>query len=294
MRFQYYDNLRIFNLAAEQNSFSAAAAALNMTKGAVSYQIKTLEAELGFALFYRHPNGISLTAKGKELLATVHSAFMEVERKISKLSDVNMRTLTIGVTSYFASRCLSPILMKFMVSYPDIQLRLQTMIDLNKLDGQGVDLAIRWGCGDWRDMSIEPLIPCPTFPTGNRFAYDLVQNIGIKKALSQLTLLRDRDDSDAWSHWHKIAKLDFIPSDSEMLIIPDPNVRVQAVIDGQGIALNDALIQDELDNERLFRLSDKALDNYGYFLAFQPGAYSNPDVEAFATWLKSELHLGVH
>ena len=79
-----------------------------------------------------------------------------------------------------------------------------------------------------------------------------------------------------------------------MLIIPDPNVRVQAVIDGQGIALNDALIQDELDNERLFRLSDKALDNYGYFLAFQPGAYSNPDVEAFATWLKIELHLGIH
>jgi DNA-binding transcriptional LysR family regulator len=149
-------------------------------------------------------------------------------------------------------------------------------------------------CGDWRDMSIEPLISCPAFPTGNRFAYDLVQNIGIKKALSQLTLLRDRDDSNAWSHWHKIAKLDFIPSNSEMLIIPDPNVRVQAVIDGQGSALNDALIQDELDNERLFRLSDKALDNYGYFLAFQPGAYSNPDVEAFATWLKSELHLGVH
>lgn len=294
MRFQYYDNLRIFNLAAEQNSFSAAAAALNMTKGAVSYQIKTLEAELGFALFYRHPNGISLTAKGKELLTTVHSAFMEVERKISQLSDVEMRTLTIGVTSYFASRLLSPILMKFMVLYPDIQLRLQTMVDLNKLDGQGVDLAIRWGCGDWQDMSIEPLITYPAFPTGNRFAFDLVQTVGIKDALSKLTLLRDRDDSDAWSHWQKIAKLDLILSASEMLIIPDPNVRVQAVIDGQGIALNDALIQDELDNERLFRLSEKALDNYGYFLAFQPGAYSNPDVEAFATWLKSELHLGIH
>lgn len=232
---------------------------------------------------YRHPNGISLTAKGKELLATVQSAFMEVERKISKLSDVNMRTLTIGVTTYFASRCFSPILMKFMASNPDIQLRLQTMIDLDKLNEQGVNLAIRWGCGDWRDMSIELLLPCPAFPTGNRFAYDLVKNIGIKRALSQLTLLRDRDDSNAWSHWHKIAKLDFIPTDSEILIIPDPNVRVQAVIDGQGIALNDALIQDELDNERLFRLSDKALDNYGYFLAFEPKAYSNPDVDAFAT-----------
>ena len=103
-----------------------------------------------------------------------------------------------------------------------------------------------------------------------------------------------RGNSNAWSHWHRIAKLDFIPSGSEMLIIPDPNVRVQAVIDGQGIALNDALIQDELDNERLFRLSDKTLDNYGYFLAFETGAYSNPDVEAFATRLKSELHLGIH
>lgn len=289
MRFQYYDNLRIFNLAAQQNSFSATATALNMTKGAVSYQIKTLEAELGFALFYRHPNGISLTAKGKELLATVHSAFEEVERKINTLSDGNLRTLTIGVTTYFASRCLSPLLMKFMVAYPDIQLRIQTMIDLSNLAGQGVDLSIRWGSGDWDDMTIEPLIKCPPFPTGNRLAYDLVRKIGIEKALSQLTLLRDRDDSNAWSHWHKTAKLAFTPSAMEMLIIPDPNVRVQAVIDGQGIALNDTFIQNEIDDRRLFRLSDTALDHYGYFLAYQPGAYSNPDVEAFATWLKGEL-----
>jgi DNA-binding transcriptional LysR family regulator len=289
MRFQYYDNLRIFNLAAQQGSFSAAANELNMTKGAVSYQIKGLEAELGFALFHRHPNGISLTAKGKELLATVHAAFEDVERKIANLSASNMRALTIGVTTYFASRCLSPLLMKFLVAYPDIQLRIQTMIDLDNLHGQGIDLAIRWGAGDWTDMSIDPLIACPAFPTGNRAAYDRVKKLGLEEALSSFTLLRDREDSNAWSQWHEAAGLNFTPSAMELLIIPDPNVRVQAVIDGQGIALNDTLIQNEIDNQRLFRLSESALENYGYFLAYQPGAFSNPDVEAFALWLKSEL-----
>ncbi len=47
------------------------------------------------------------------------------------------------------------------------------------------------------------------------------------------------------------------------------NIRMQAVVDDQGNALNDALVQGELDNERLFRFCDKALDNDGYFLAFQ-------------------------
>ncbi|MBS9717317.1 hypothetical protein ACFFUT_05270 [Pseudohalocynthiibacter aestuariivivens] len=34
----------------------------------------------------------------------------------------------------------------------------------------------------------------------------------------------------------------------DTLIIPDPNVRVQAVVDGQGIALNDAMVVRELED----------------------------------------------
>ena len=51
MRFQHFDALRVFSVVAENSSFSAAAEVLNLTKGAVSYQIKQLEEDLGFMLF---------------------------------------------------------------------------------------------------------------------------------------------------------------------------------------------------------------------------------------------------
>ena len=72
----------------------------------------------------------------------------------------------------------------------------------------------------------------------------------------------------------------------DTLIIPDPNDRVQAVIDGQGIALMDSLIQRELDEKLLFRLSEQELSEYGYFIACPRPNVSAKSIEAFVEWLK--------
>ena len=73
---------------------------------------------------------------------------------------------------------------------------------------------------------------------------------------------------------------------SDPLIIPDPNVRVQAVIDGQGIALNDDLVRQEIKDGKLFRLSQHELSDYGYYLAYDDRAAINPDMESFIDWLR--------
>src|SRR3546814_16907991 len=67
--------LRTFEVAARHLSFTRAAAELHVTQGAVSQQIKQLEASLGFALFRHSPRGLTLTEKGEELAATAESAF---------------------------------------------------------------------------------------------------------------------------------------------------------------------------------------------------------------------------
>ena len=51
------ETLHAFEVAARAGSFSAAAERLNLTHGAVSRQIKALEAELGQALFVREEIG---------------------------------------------------------------------------------------------------------------------------------------------------------------------------------------------------------------------------------------------
>ena len=70
------------------------------------------------------------------------------------------------------------------------------------------------------------------------------------------------------------------------LVIPDSNDRVQAVIDGQGIALWDALIQNELDSGELFYLSDISLNDAGYYLLYPPPASEHSDsVKLFVDWI---------
>ncbi|MEM1049515.1 MAG: LysR substrate-binding domain-containing protein [Pseudomonadota bacterium] len=285
MRFRSYDALRAFTIVARHDSFSAAAADLHLTKGAISHQMRLLERDLGFALFVRRPRGIALTARGEQVLATAQSAFELVEDRIEEVRRLDSRTLTIGVTTYFASRWLSPRLMDFMREHPDIRLRVQPMIDLMNWKTEGIDLAIRWGNGSWSDAAIEKLFVCPAWPSGNAAALRRIEDVGLTAAFEGFKLLRDRDDSTAWTQWYERAGLPYRHR-ADTLIIPDPNVRVQAVIDGQGVALNDALIGAEVEAGRLFRLSPVELADFGYFLAYPPGSMSNPDVADFAAWLR--------
>ncbi len=286
MPFRQYDSLRTFTLVARYQSLAAAAEVLHLTKGALSHQIRGLEAALGFALFERHARGMRLTAKGRDLLVTAAAAFEQIEAKTAALGRSAAPTLTIGTTTYFASRWLSSRLMDFMDRHPEIRLRIQPMIHLLDFRGEGVDLAIRWGAGTWRDCTIEPLFPCPAFPTGNRAAFERVQREGAA-AFAAFDLLRDREGSRAWVDWYQAAGLPERP-ESESLIIPDPNVRVQAVLDGQGVALNDALIAPELERGALYRLSRQALEHYGYWLAYEAAAIRKPEVSAFVAWIKAQ------
>ena len=117
MRFRNFDQLRSFCLIASHSSFTAAAEVLNLTKGAVSYQIDKLENELGFKVFVRRKQGIQLTSEGQALLPVAHSSFTSVENEIGRLRQSDKPGITIGMATYFASRWLSPRLMNFITSH---------------------------------------------------------------------------------------------------------------------------------------------------------------------------------
>ena len=58
--------LRSFDAAARHQSFTRAADELCVTQGAVSHQVKALEAALGLKLFNRERQGLVITAAGRE------------------------------------------------------------------------------------------------------------------------------------------------------------------------------------------------------------------------------------
>ncbi len=117
MHFRSYDGLRLFDVVARHLSFTTAAEELNLTKGAVSYRINRLEKELGFPVFTRRHRGISLTEKGKQLWYASEMAFRDLDREIAGLREEGPGRITIGLSTYFASRWLSPRLMNFIAGH---------------------------------------------------------------------------------------------------------------------------------------------------------------------------------
>ncbi|MEM1275403.1 MAG: LysR substrate-binding domain-containing protein [Pseudomonadota bacterium] len=286
MRFKHYEGLRTFCVVARHGQISSASQELNLTKGAVSHQIKALEGELGFDLFHREVRGVRPTQKGQQLLHVARSAFDSVDRQIMVLREERQRSVTLGTSTYFASRWLSPRLMEFVAAHPKIRLRIQPMVDLFDLEREGIDIAVRWGRGEWSDLRIEPLFRCPAFPTAAPVIAEKVTQLGLETAIREATLLDDRDGSPAWAEWLSEAGLPQVVRKGS-LTIPDPNVRVQAVLDGQGIAINDFLVQAEIDAGRLCRISEVQMQSYGYHLAIPSDAMNNPDTRALVDWLKS-------
>jgi len=73
-------------------------------------------------------------------------------------------------------------------------------------------------------------------------------------------------------------------------IIPDANMRVQAIIDEQGIALFDELVSDEVSRCRLVRPSNVTLDGFGYYVITGDETLSSERTEAreLVDWLFEE------
>ncbi len=287
MPFNAYNQLRLFDVVARHLSFTAAAKELNRTKGAISYQINQLEQALGFRVFDRRNRRITLTDKGARLWQTVQISFGSLDREITSLREHDLNLITVGASTYFASRWLSPRLMRFIERYPEVGLRLQSSVNLEHLHADNINLAIRWGKGHWPGLNVEPLLALPSRPTAGPGTHRRVSLMGLEQALASMPLLHDNEQSVAWQDWHKEAGLTYNPV-RDALVIPDPNVRVQAVMNDQGIALTDSLLDGEMEAGRLIPISSTALPHYGYFLTYRDGALANENIRLFRDWIHEE------
>ena len=148
--------LRAFEAAARTSSFSAAALELRLTPGAISYQIRALEAHLGFGLFERLPRGVRLTPMGVAYLPPVRKAFEQLADSTLGLFGGSERgQISIHAPVSLASLWLAPKLPVFSRAFPGIDLRLSSVIWDHPAPTESTDLEIRYGAGQWRGYRSE-------------------------------------------------------------------------------------------------------------------------------------------
>ena len=289
MAFRSYDALKTFDAVARRLSMTSAAEALHQSKGAVSYQIAKLEADLGFRLFDRANARLTLTDPGRRLWHVSQAALARIDQEIADLRGPSAQSVTVAMLTYFSSRWLSPRLTRYFQGHPGVSLRIEPISSIEMLDKVNADFALLWGIGAWPGFDSEHLFPCPAVPTASPDLATRVEEIGLQEALQALPLLGDSSGDAGWRAWHQAAGLPYRPSRTS-LTIPDSNSRVQAVIDGQGLGLWDAMVQPEFDQGTLIPVSDVWLEDAGYHIV-TPAPGLKPAAEGFLQWLKQEATL---
>lgn len=151
--------LRSFEAAARTSSFSAAAAELRLSSGAISYQIRALEAHLGFALFERLPRGVKLTAMGVAYLPPVRKAFEELaDSTVGLFGGTTRVQVTVSAPVSLAALWLAPLLPGFSAAHPRVDVRLSSVIWDNAIPVEATDVEIRYGMGHWHGYRAEHLL----------------------------------------------------------------------------------------------------------------------------------------
>src|ERR1700745_3884205 len=99
--------LKAFEAAARHESFTRAAEELCVTQGAVSHQVKALEAELGLKLFNRERQRLVITEAGRAYLVVVRDAFDRIGDGTERLLQRQRGgALTVSTSPNFAAKWL--------------------------------------------------------------------------------------------------------------------------------------------------------------------------------------------
>ncbi len=137
--------LKAFEASARRLSFSQAAEELCVTQGAISKQIKLLEAHLQTALFDRNANGISLTNAGKQYLPSIMNALQTIHSSSAQLQQQNHHNqqLTLNLIPSLASLWLIPRLDKLAAQLPNLTLQIVLGDGQFQFHQNSADIAIR-------------------------------------------------------------------------------------------------------------------------------------------------------
>lgn len=124
-----------FRAVVATGSVTAAAARLHKVPSAISYDLRRLEEQLGFAVLAKHGRGLRLTAQGRVLADAINRAYREVERAIDRVShpDATGEPLRVAAVSGFGRYRLLPKLVGEMPPTRPLDLRFATADDALRL-----------------------------------------------------------------------------------------------------------------------------------------------------------------
>lgn len=287
--------LEVFLAVAEHRSLRAAAAALGVQPPAISYRLKTLEDQVGVALFTRTTRSVRLTDAGSALLKRLRPALSEVGEALEEARGMGkIRKGTIRITlPYFAYELtIAPRLAAFQRKYPDVELELSFNEAFVDLVAEGFHAGIRVGDHIHEDMIAVRLTP--PLKVAYFASPGYLEKHGRPKQPKDLlrhNCIRYRYiASKRFAEWRFNADEGVVAVDVRgSLIVNSTNALVRAAREGLGIGwLLRSNVADDLRARRLVSvLDDFAVERPGLFLYYPKGNSSLQVLRAFIEFMKA-------
>ncbi|MEM8936879.1 MAG: transcriptional regulator GcvA [Pseudomonadota bacterium] len=289
------NSLRVFESAARHLSFTKAAEELNVTPGAVSQQIKALEDFLQTPVFRRQKRSLLLTDEAQASLPILREGF----DKLAEAGDIlaakaDTGRLTVSMAPSFASKWLVPRLDRFQQRHPEIDVWVSADMEIVDFAVEDVDLAIRYGAGQYSGLIVEHLMNEAIVPVASPKLLAGEHPLKAPADLTHHTLLHDsspdKDEScPNWRMWLKAAGV--TEADGERgLKFNQSSLVIEAAVAGKGVALAKlALALADLEAARLVIPFDLTTPtDFSYYIVHPPSKTSSPTVQAFTAWIKEE------
>lgn len=287
-----------FEAAGRHCNFSRAAEELHVSQAAVSRQIRQLEEQLDTALFERLHRSVRLTAAGERLHGAVSYGFDGISDAITRIErERQVDHVGIAANNAIAFYWLRPRIAAYRRKDPSLEPAVYAADADPGFDTEGIDIAIRYGDGEWPDAHVERLFAETIFPVCSPDYLRSMPSLRAPADLLDTTLLYMDPQGPDWVTWSEWLRAQGEEVESPLPPGPMFNsypVLLQAAIDGQGMALGTAELLDTfLEDGTLARpLAEAYRTGRGYYLALPARRPTSPRVQSLYDWLMESVGRG--
>ncbi|SLN20662.1 Glycine cleavage system transcriptional activator [Roseovarius litorisediminis] len=288
------DYLLSFEVAAELESFSAAANELNVSETAVSRKIRLLELHYQCALFVRGHRSVRLTDMGRKLLNGVSPALESLARVSEDMcNDLEKSSVRLAATNSVASLWIMPRLAKFHAANCNITISLVSSDRDAECLSDDFELIILRGDGQWPGFEARELFGETVFPVCAPGYLENHLTFGGPEDFLNHSLIEVSNNHTEWLNWktwlaHKGANPEKVRHSTFVNTYP---LAIQAAVDGLGVALGwGHLVDRHLQAGTLVRPlgAEHVRTKSGYYLLRRQGAKAHAESDVVANWLLQE------
>ncbi len=290
--------IRAFEAAGRHLSFTLAADELNVTPAAISQQVRNLEDSLGVPLFRRLTRALRLTDAGQAALPVLSEGFDRLEDGIDHIRcEEDDGILTVSSAPSFAAKWLVRRLPDFAERHPDIRVRLDPSLHLADFERDNVNIAIRYGRGDYPGLRTDFLMPVDISPVCSPKLLSGPNPLLQPADLVHHTLLQTdwtiaSSSDDGWAMWLLCAGIDTVDPTSGALFTTD-DLTAEAALQGHGVALvARSLVADEIAAGRLVWPFDLIVkSDFNFYIVCPERTADAPKNAAFREWLLEQAKI---